>query len=164
MSALHDEAAELDRACGEAPHDRTLASRRAELLDRLAVREHGLVFRYVPAGSFRMGSDDGDADERPVHDVNLNGFWLSETTVSWADYNRLMGWGEDGWPPRDKLPPGEQKALFFLAQANKIRLQYCEDKTQRAIGWHAHDPMRPEGGGAAKPAAPVAHRVESRKL
>ncbi len=34
-------------------------------------------------------------------------------------------------------------------------MQYCEDKTQRAVHWYAHAPRRPEGSGAAKAAGPV---------
>ena len=44
----------LDRAHGLAPDDAGLARHRAAILDELAVTEHGLVWRYVPAGSFLM--------------------------------------------------------------------------------------------------------------
>jgi formylglycine-generating enzyme required for sulfatase activity len=74
-------AAALDRAYGLAPNDAQVAAQRAEVLDELAVTEHGLHFRYVPAGSFLMGSNDGDADERPVHVEHVEGFWLSDTPV-----------------------------------------------------------------------------------
>lgn len=60
-------AAALDRAYGLCPDDAALAATRAEVLDRLVRVEHDLVFRFVPAGSFLMGSTEGDPDERPVH-------------------------------------------------------------------------------------------------
>ncbi len=36
----------------------------------------------VPAGSFTMGSNTGDADEKPVHNVNIKGFAIGETEVT----------------------------------------------------------------------------------
>ena len=41
---------------------------------------------YVPAGSFRMGSEDGNNDERPIHEVELDAFWLGRTEVSNARF------------------------------------------------------------------------------
>jgi formylglycine-generating enzyme required for sulfatase activity len=136
----------LDRAYGLNPTDPVIAQERRTLLDRLSVEEHGLRFRYIPAGTFLMGSEAGDPDELPVHPVRLGAYWLTETPISWAAYCRLMGYQ----PPPDGCPPGEQshppgefdRALFHLHQENKIRLQYCEDRTTRARDWHAHIPPR----------------------
>ncbi len=41
---------------------------------------------FVPAGSFPMGSDDGDDDERPVHEVTLDAFWIDRTEVTNAQF------------------------------------------------------------------------------
>jgi formylglycine-generating enzyme required for sulfatase activity len=41
---------------------------------------------FVPAGSFMMGSEDGEENELPVHEVTLNGFWLDRTEVTNAQY------------------------------------------------------------------------------
>jgi len=103
------------------------------------VLEHGLRFCRIPAGTLVMGLNDGDPDERPVHEVSCSEFWMSETTISWFDYARLMGWSPPpaGFPPKSEHGD-EEMALFYLSQANKIRLQYCEDKTVRARDWHAH--------------------------
>ncbi|MEN6549419.1 MAG: SUMF1/EgtB/PvdO family nonheme iron enzyme [Armatimonadia bacterium] len=50
---------------------------------------------WVPAGEFMMGSNDGKADERPVHQVRLSrGFWMSKfevTIAQWLDYCREAG-------------------------------------------------------------------------
>ena len=50
--------------------------------------ELGLV--YIPAGEFQMGSKYGDSDERPVHAVALDGFWLDRTEVTNAQYRRCV--------------------------------------------------------------------------
>jgi formylglycine-generating enzyme required for sulfatase activity len=56
------------------------------LNDTLTRTADGMVMVSVPAGEFRMGSEDGDSDERPVHDVTLDGFWLDRTEVTNAQY------------------------------------------------------------------------------
>ncbi|RZJ81633.1 MAG: formylglycine-generating enzyme family protein [Flavobacterium sp.] len=37
----------------------------------------------IPAGSFSMGSNIGNNDEKPVHKVNLDAFWMSKVEVTW---------------------------------------------------------------------------------
>jgi formylglycine-generating enzyme required for sulfatase activity len=36
----------------------------------------------IPAGSFMMGSDNGSEDEKPVHEVTLNSFWMDKYEVT----------------------------------------------------------------------------------
>jgi formylglycine-generating enzyme required for sulfatase activity len=133
-----------DRAYGLDPTAADVREGRQRVLDRLAVFEHGLRFCYVPGGVFLMGSDAGEPDERPRRPVWLSPYWLSETPVSWADFCRLMDWEPPpaGLPRvREDHPPGGFD--WFTASVrgeNKIRLQYCEDRTTRARDWHSHDP------------------------
>jgi formylglycine-generating enzyme required for sulfatase activity len=42
----------------------------------------GMTLLYVPAGEFTMGSDNGDADEKPVHSIYLAAFWIDKTEVT----------------------------------------------------------------------------------
>jgi formylglycine-generating enzyme required for sulfatase activity len=41
---------------------------------------------HIPAGKFRMGSENGEADEGPVHIVYLDAFWMDRTEVTNAMY------------------------------------------------------------------------------
>ena len=41
-----------------------------------------MVMVYVPEGDFSMGSDNGRLDERPVHTVYLDAFWIDQTEVT----------------------------------------------------------------------------------
>ena len=50
----------------------------------------GRTLLYVPAGDFTMGSDDGDLDERPVHTVYLDTFWIDKTEVTNAMYAKCV--------------------------------------------------------------------------
>jgi formylglycine-generating enzyme required for sulfatase activity/uncharacterized caspase-like protein len=42
----------------------------------------GMTLLYVPAGDFTMGSDNGEADEKPVHQVTLDAYWIDQTEVT----------------------------------------------------------------------------------
>jgi formylglycine-generating enzyme required for sulfatase activity len=129
-----------DRAYSLAPNNKGIVQARKQLLDQLAVLEYGLKFRYIPAGTFLMGSEGGDPDEKPTHPVELGEFWLSETPVSWSALCDLMDWE----PPPFGRPKGSGTHMQGggptgnLLEANKIRLQYCEDATSHAWDWHAH--------------------------
>jgi formylglycine-generating enzyme len=112
-----------DRTYGLDPDNSDIIDARAALLDRLSVTEHGLVFRYVPGGVFLMGDHNGEPDERPWHPVWLEPFWLTDTPVSWADWNRLMGWptpAEDRW--WERMPDDDNQ--FMHGVAAKLRDGY----------------------------------------
>ena len=50
----------------------------------ISVGDTDMPFVWVPGGSFEMGSNSAMAreDERPVHTVNIDGFWMAETPVT----------------------------------------------------------------------------------
>lgn len=50
----------------------------------------GMTMVYVPGGTFAMGSEDGFADEQPVHDVTLDGFWIDRTEVTNGQYEECV--------------------------------------------------------------------------
>lgn len=45
----------------------------------------------VPAGSFLMGSNEGEDDERPIHNVLINHFLLSKYVVTQGEWYIVMG-------------------------------------------------------------------------
>jgi formylglycine-generating enzyme required for sulfatase activity len=45
---------------------------------------------WIPGGSFLMGSEDHYPEERPVHEVAVDGFWIDEHQVTVADYRRFV--------------------------------------------------------------------------
>ena len=42
----------------------------------------GVDMAWIPSGKFTMGSNDGQLDERPIHDVKVKGFWMDRYEVT----------------------------------------------------------------------------------
>ena len=56
----------------------------------------GMVFMYIPAGRFMMGSPDSEegrsSDEGPVREVRFaQGFWMGKYPVTQAEWQKIMG-------------------------------------------------------------------------
>ena len=45
---------------------------------------------WVPGGEFHMGSEDFYPEERPVHQVSVDGFWMDESPVTAAQFRRFV--------------------------------------------------------------------------
>ncbi|MBF0183909.1 MAG: formylglycine-generating enzyme family protein [Magnetococcales bacterium] len=54
----------------------------------------GISFVWVPGGCYKMGSppnaEGRDADEEPMHNVCLSGFWLGEREVTQQQWQRVL--------------------------------------------------------------------------
>jgi formylglycine-generating enzyme required for sulfatase activity len=46
--------------------------------------------RHLPGGTFAMGSEDFYPEERPVHRVHVDGFWVDENPVTNGDFDRFV--------------------------------------------------------------------------
>jgi formylglycine-generating enzyme required for sulfatase activity len=58
---------------------------------------------WVEGGTFQMGSNNGDDDERPVHSVTVRGFYMGKYEVTQREWVEIMGsnrsyWKGDGLP------------------------------------------------------------------
>jgi len=49
----------------------------------------GMTLLYVPAGEFTMGSDV-NSDERPIHKITLDAYWIDQTEVTNAQYAKCV--------------------------------------------------------------------------
>ena len=45
---------------------------------------------WVPGGTFQMGSESFYPEERPVHEVTVDGFWMDEHPVTAAEFRRFV--------------------------------------------------------------------------
>ena len=57
-------------------------------IDRKAHRSKEMV--SIPAGEFLMGSNDFYPEERPVHRVSVDAFWIDEHPVTVAEFRRFV--------------------------------------------------------------------------
>lgn len=64
------------------------------------IGEDGATLVYVPAGEFSMGSENGDANEKPVHTVYLDAFWIDQTVVTNNQYAACVAVGKCDAPFR----------------------------------------------------------------
>ncbi len=44
----------------------------------------------IPAGSFMMGSADGEDDEKPVHEVHVDAFYMDKYEVTVAQFKQFV--------------------------------------------------------------------------
>ena len=62
-----------------------------------------MPFVSIPGGSFRMGSDHGDAPERPVHEVHVDAFRMSATLVTGKQFTAFLR-AQPRWSKRAVSP------------------------------------------------------------
>lgn len=70
--------------------------------DQAAKPPEGMIL--IPAGEFMMGSDGGTKDERPMHQVFLNAFYINKFEVTNAEYYKF--WLADGGENSQHTPSG----------------------------------------------------------
>jgi formylglycine-generating enzyme required for sulfatase activity len=101
----------------------------------------------IPAGTFMMGSENGDEDEKPVHRVTLDAYKINKRVVSNKDYNECVSagkcskptykngacflWTNQGLskitPPNELLAPNNPVVCVSWKQAN----DYCKFRGMR---------------------------------
>jgi formylglycine-generating enzyme required for sulfatase activity len=95
------------------------------------VPDLGLQMVYVEPGSFSMGSNTGDADERPVHTVGIgSGLWIGKYEVTNAQYQRFVrSSGYDGRAEADSDYLRHQRDWARFASSG-------DDYPVVAVSWH----------------------------
>ena len=62
----------------------------------------GVAMRLVPAGEFAMGSNNGNADEKPVHQIYLDAYYMDKYEVTNGLYKICVNAGECDSPSDTK--------------------------------------------------------------
>ncbi len=57
---------------------------------------------FVKGGTFQMGSEDGEADEKPVKEVTVEPFWMGKYEVTWEEYEEF--WMSEPDPKKAEDP------------------------------------------------------------
>ncbi|CAG2152267.1 formylglycine-generating enzyme family protein [Cupriavidus numazuensis] len=108
---------------------------------------------WIPGGDFRMGSDHHYADEGPTHTVRVDGFWMSRTAVTNAEFARFVaqtGYVTVAERPLDPaqfpgampelLVPG---ALVFAQPAGRVDIRQIGYWWSYVPGAHWRQPLGP---------------------
>ena len=56
-----------------------------------AVDEIDHFMKGISGGTYEMGSNEGDDDEKPIHSVRLSSFSISQFEVTQAQWEAIMG-------------------------------------------------------------------------
>lgn len=57
-----------------------------------AVSSLGMQFIYIEPGTFQMGSNVGDSNEKPEHRVTISkGYWIGKYEVAQDEYQSITG-------------------------------------------------------------------------
>ena len=93
---------------------------RTEVVDNTPLRvitweKDGAAMVLIPAGSFEMGDhfDEGAADELPVHQVELNAFYMDRHEVTIGQYKRFLRETAHGTLPDQSPDWIAEKAIVF---------------------------------------------------
>jgi formylglycine-generating enzyme required for sulfatase activity len=78
----------------------------------------------IPTGTFRMGSRDGYADERPDHVESENAFWLDVHEITVGEYDKCVSAGECRRQKTIRQPDAEHKFDRFCNYGRKSREQH----------------------------------------
>ncbi|MBN1814302.1 MAG: SUMF1/EgtB/PvdO family nonheme iron enzyme [Anaerolineae bacterium] len=131
---------------------------------QVAVRSvDGMAMRFVPAGSFLMGTDDTTEaypQERPQHTVILSAYWIDETEVTNAQY-QLCVEAKACEPPSIRTyyddPARANHPVVYVTWAKAGA--YCNWLADE-MGWDIHLPTEAQWEKAASwaPVAEVKYR------
>jgi formylglycine-generating enzyme required for sulfatase activity len=88
---------------------------------------------WIPSGTFMMGSESGKPDEKPLHEVTVNGFWMDKTEVTNEEFEKFAeatGYvtvaerkpNAEDFPsaPPENLVPG---SVVFMPPPGKVSLE-----------------------------------------
>lgn len=110
----------------------------------------GIAFATIAAGTFQIGSEKGQSDERPVHNATLaNGFYMSRHEVTQAQYTALMGTNPSHFKGDDTRPvegvSWDDAIRFANALSTAEGLTPCYDNDGKVTGGTRGYPFSCEG-------------------
>ena len=129
---------------------------------------------WIPEGEFLMGSEDFYPEERPVHRVAVDGFWIDEHPITVAQFRRFVKatgyvtWAEKAPDPADYpdampelLVPG---SIVFTGSTGPVDLSDSQSWWSWIPGAQWRHPEGPEStlhGRERHPVTHIAHRDAS---
>lgn len=89
----------------------------------------GMEFVYVQGGCYQMGDTfgDGGSDEKPVHEVCVDDFYIGKYEVTQGEYKKIMGSNPSSFQKGDRYPV--ETVSWNHAQTFIRKLNYRSGKT-----------------------------------
>ena len=88
----------------------------------------GIKLVRIPGGTFQMGSNEGDADEKPVHPVTVNSFYMGETEVTIAQYVAFL----------NEESPSESERKQWIAINGENSWYYTGKEWKQGVNSNCH--------------------------
>jgi formylglycine-generating enzyme required for sulfatase activity len=112
------------------------------LVKGVAERQAGTAGRMarVPGATYRMGSEVGEPDERPVHEVQVSAFDMDLTEVTVAEYGECVRAGGCASASRVVHFPGAtpQDQSLYGQECNDDRIER-QDHAENCVDWAMAD-------------------------
>ena len=86
--------------------------------DRITWEKDGAEMAFIPAGFFEMGSGDGRDNEKPVHMVELEAFYMDVNEVTVGQFKRFAeesGYAYDRWNSVAKYSPTDGHPMIYVS-------------------------------------------------
>ena len=99
-------------------------------------------FVYVPGGPFRMGDNfgDGESRERPVHTVDVDGFYIGKYEVTNAEFRKFRddpGYDDPKFWPNGHIVPKTQIPYWTQAQNHGGGTPDSDNYAVIGVNWDA---------------------------
>jgi formylglycine-generating enzyme required for sulfatase activity len=108
-----------------------------ESLERLAkkekpeiIDEHDIPMVLIPKGSFLMGSEDGDDDEKPVHEVFLDEYHVDRYPVNNKQFCDFLNLTVYEWKPKSRA------TLIKQFSGNWVVDKEYEEHPVTSVSWY----------------------------
>ena len=76
----------------------------------------GTKMLYIPAGTFMMGSNDDNDDEKPVHEVYTDAFYMDEHEVTVGQYSKFIkATGHKAWSYVSEYSPTDKHPIIYVS-------------------------------------------------
>ena len=91
---------------------------------------------YIPAGTFNMGSDVGNDDEKPIHKITLNPFYMDEHEITNADFKKFTDANPE-WAPGGIKTKAYCDNNYLKYWAGKNYMEGEENLPVVYVSWYA---------------------------
>ncbi len=112
-------------------------NRRLEFYVEWPERDIRLSLLKIPASEFQMGSEKGDPDEKPVHTVYLDTFWIGKYEVTACQFALFLNAiGQDRWEGHIYLDTDAPGALIHRTHSGFQSLPGFGDFPAAGVSWY----------------------------